>query len=100
METIKVCSEYLENYFDIKKVVDNSFSELETLVLQIKQELIKDGWKGESKIQCINIVRMTEEYCKVLYDLYEKLNESIKELEYNKDIFHTDSSEMAALKMI
>lgn len=100
MEEIKVYSEYLADYRDHKQSVNNSFSELEDVILQIKQELIQEGWKGESKNKCVDVLRMTEDYVREIYGLYEEINSAVEKLENCAETFDNDATVMKVLKTL
>lgn len=100
MSAVKVYSEPLTRYYENKNLAETSFSELESLVSQIKQEMIKDGWKGGAKKQCAQVLLMTEIYCGEIYELYEEINSTVTELEQHKGSFGNESSVMTKFKTL
>lgn len=98
MSRIEVFSEGLLNYIEIKKSAEDRFSELESLVLRLKQELGKEGWTGEAKDQCLEMLKLTEDYQNEIYAIFDVINNGVMQLKFEAETFDWKAQSVSKLK--
>lgn len=81
MYRIEILEEELENYKGIQTEAEESFAELEELIMQLRIELSGEGFRGEAKEQCLETLNLIARYQEGIYDIYSMLNSGVSQLQ-------------------